>query len=145
MKKQKSFFIIIPKNRDVLFASWKIYPEESPKKVSKKLIGAADLILDIHSVNGNKKTKIDSVPVYGLENNWHIFTKKEYRGKRLVFKLCYRGARGGITELISSKEIDIPLSEGQFSQIKKSTIELLFSLSGINLTAYPGPDKNSSW
>lgn len=145
MKRQKSYFLVIPKNGEVLFASWKIIPEEAPKKISKNLTGDASLILEVYTTANSIRTKIDSIPIHGLENSWHIFTKKQYRGKRLVFTLCHRGARGKITEMFTSKEINVPLSGDSIAQLNKSAAKDLFELSRINLEAFTGSGKNTSW
>ena len=144
MKKQKSYFLVLPKNGDVLMASWKIDPAEAPKKIIKSLKSGVDLILEVYYIQNNRREKIDSIPVYGLENTWHIFTKKEYSGKRIFFTLSHETG-GKITELIASKEIDVPLSETQFTRLKTSVVKNLFNLSRINLTGHTGSGKNSSW
>ena len=145
MKKQKSYFFVLPKNGDVLFASWKIDPEEAHSKISQSVTNDVDLFLEVNSIQNKELTKIDSIHVHGLENNWHIFTKKQYRGKRLVFSLCFSSKRGRIIELITSKGIDLPLTYSQIEQTKKTTSEDLFKLSQINITGSTGSGKNSSW
>jgi hypothetical protein len=145
MKKQKSYFIVLPKNREVLFASWKIDLSESRKKTSEKIESDADLILEVYSLNNNGRSRIDSIPVHGMENNWHIFTKNEYSGKRIAFSLCYIDRNGTKIEIITSEKIDIPYTEIQSIQGKPSKKKNLYDLTQINLKGFSGSGKNSSW
>ncbi len=145
MKKQKSYFLVLPKNGDVFFASWKIDAKEIPAKISESLKKNGTLIIEVYSVSGSRIKKIEFLRVHGMENNWHIFTGEEYRGKRLIFKLCHRGARGKVTELLASKELDVPLSITKISVREKSAAKKIFHLSRINIGGFADSGKNSSW
>jgi hypothetical protein len=150
-KKQKetSYFIALLKKRDLIFLSWKI---DNPKW--KKRIETAQgdppmkeyLFVDVISVEKKKHNKIDSLPVFGLENNWHIFVKKEYRGKRLLFNLSYCDKKGKFSDLLNSVEIDIPLAlediEADQTLFDEKTI--LMELSEIKTSGVSGSE-STSW
>lgn len=141
MKKRKSYFVVLPKNRGVLFASWKIDMSEINEKISAEVEDDADLMIRIYSIENNKNTLIDSIPVHGLENNWHIFTKKEYFGKRIIIALNYE-RDGKSIEIIKSKEIDIPALEPANNLEKQNDRKNLYNLSRINLNE---SGENTSW
>ncbi|MFH0974449.1 MAG: hypothetical protein V1874_01555 [Spirochaetota bacterium] len=150
-KKQKetSYFIALLKKRDLIFLSWKI---DNPKWKKRIEIAQTDpsmkefLFVDIVSVEKKKHNKIDTIPVFGLENNWHIFVKKEYHGKRLIFNLSYRDKKGKFSDLLNSIEIDIPLAleDIEADQTLFEEKSILMELSEINSAILSG-SQNSSW
>jgi hypothetical protein len=148
-KKEKSYFIALLKKRDLIFISWKI-----DAQIWKKRIETAEkdpdnkqyLYIDISSIGNGKYVKIESLPVNGLENNWHIFTKNEYCGKRIVLSLSYRDKKGKFYNILSSEEIDIPYSI-EFIQSSKDYIteeSILLELSEIKLAGLSGYG-STSW
>jgi hypothetical protein len=152
-KKEESYFLVLLKKRDLLSASWKI---DAP--LWKKRIKTAEsdsqntpcLFIDILSFENEKYNKIDSIPVHGLENSWHIFVKNEYGGKRLIFNLSYCDKKGNYYDILISKEIYIPLSSENLEAIHMNPNlnlneeKILFELSGIDLAGTAGSE-NTSW
>ncbi len=147
-KKEESYFIVLLKKRDLLFASWKI---DAP--VWKKRIKTAEadpkkkqyMFINVLSIENAKFNKIGSIPVHGLENSWHIFVKKEYYGKRLVFTLSYCDKKNTFYDILISKEIYIPLSsehlESAFMLLNED--KALYELSGLNLSGTPESESTS--
>ncbi len=148
-KKEESYFIALLKKRDLIFTSWKI---DSPVWI--KRMGTAEkdpankqyLFINISSTENGKYLKIDSIPVNGLENNWHIFVKNEYCGKRIVLSLSYRDKKGKFLDIFISDEIDIPYSV-EFIQSSRDYLteeNILLELSEIKLSGSAGSE-STSW
>jgi hypothetical protein len=149
-KKEESYFIVLLKKRDLLSASWNI---DAPVWIKRIKTSDSDpkkrqyLFIDVLSFENEKYHKIDSIPVNGLENNWHIFVKKEYCGKRLIFNLSYCDKKGIFYDILISKEIYIPLSSQNLETIyvnpNLNEEKILFELSGINLSQGSGSESTS--
>jgi hypothetical protein len=146
-RKENSYFIVLLKKNDLLFASWKIDNSRWKKKIDTADTDSSHrqyLFIEVFThENGNYK-KIDDIPVHGLENNWHIFLKKEYFGKRIVLNLSYRDKKGKSYNILNSEEIDIPLSLEELGTIQPDEEKLLFELAGIDLKSITGSE-NTSW
>lgn len=150
LKKEETYFIVLLKKKDLLFASWKI---DSPKW--KKRIETAEqdsagstqkefLFIEVLSVENDKYKKIDSIPVHGLENSWHIFVKKEYYGKRVIFSLSYRDKKEKYFDILISQEIHIPYTIENIEAIQLDEEKILFEFSEIKLAGIPGKE-STSW
>ncbi len=146
-KKENSYFIALLKKRDLLFASWKI---DNPKWSDRIKTAESDpsikqcLFIDIISVENEEYKKITSIPVHGLENNWHIFLQKEYSGKRIILELTYRDKKGKLYNILGSSEIEIPLYGEDLEAGQLDEEKILLELSGIDTKA--GVESgNTSW
>jgi hypothetical protein len=148
-KKEESYFIALLKKRDLIFASWKIDAPVWIKRIETAKKDPANkqyLYIDISSIENGKYVKIDSIPVNGLENNWHIFIKNEYCGKRIVLSLSYRDKKGKFYDILISEQIDIPYSI-EFIQSSKDYIteeNILLELSEIKSAGLSGSG-STSW
>jgi hypothetical protein len=148
-KKDESYFIALLKKRDLIFTSWKIDSPTWMKKIETSKKAPSDkhfLYINISSIQNGKYKNIDSIPVNGLENNWHIFVKNEYCGKRIILSLDYCSEKGKFSDIMISDEIDIPYSV-EFIQSSKDYLteeNILLELSEIKLSGLTGSE-NTSW
>jgi hypothetical protein len=148
-KKDESFFIALLKKRDLIFTSWKI---DAPVWIKRIETAEKDpsikqyLFIDISSIENGKYIKIDSIPVHGLESNWHIFVKNEYCGKRILLCLSYRDKKDKFFDILISEEIDIPYSIESIKENKNFSQEedILLELSEIKLSGLSGSE-STSW
>ncbi len=148
MESKKSFFIVLPKSRDILFTSWKIDITELGTNQQKSFPGLknnVDLFIDVYSINNGERIKIDSIPVHGLENKWHIFTNNDYYGKRIVLSLCYSDIHDQKVDILTSKEIDISFLDPETISKKIAGENSLYRLSEIDLEGFSGSGNNCSW
>ncbi len=146
-KKENSYFIVLLKKRDLLFASWKIDNSKWKKRIetAEEDPGKKQyLFIDVFSNENGNYNRIDNIPVHGLENNWHIFLKKEYFGKRIMLNLSYRDKKGKSFDILNSEEIDIPLSIEGIGSAQLDEEKILFELAGIDLKGNDGSE-NTSW
>ncbi|MBN2401506.1 MAG: hypothetical protein JXN64_03825 [Spirochaetes bacterium] len=147
--KNESYFITLLKKNDLIFASWKI---ESPLWIKRIQTAEKDpsnkefLFINVSSNENGKYIKIDSLPVHGLENNWHIFIKNEYCGKRIICSLSYSDKKNKLSDILISKEIDIPYSIENIETGRNNLNDkkILVELSGIKSAGISGSD-NTSW
>lgn len=147
-KDENSYFIILLKKSDLLFASWKIDNEKWKSRIETAEADPVKkhyLYIDILSVEGGNYKKIDSLPVHGLENQWHIFTKKEYFGKKLMLRLTYVDKKGKSYDILNSSEIDIPPAVDRIEESQADEEKILFELSEINFSGKSGSTSPSSW
>ncbi len=148
-KKEESYFIALLKKKDLISASWKI---DAPVWIKRIETAEKDpaikqyLYIDVSSIENGKYKKIDSIPVQGLKNSWHIFVKNEYSGKRLILSLSYRDKKGKFYDILISEEIDIPYSIESIRSDKNYSSEenILLELSELKLAGLNGSD-NTSW
>lgn len=147
LKKEETYFIVLLKKKDLLFASWKI---DSPKWKKRIETSEADtehkeyLFIEVLSVENGKYNKIDTIPVHGLENSWHIFVKKEYYGKKIILSLSYRDKKGKSFDILISQEIHIPYSIEDIAAQQMDEEKILFEFSEIKLAGIPGKE-STSW
>jgi hypothetical protein len=148
-KKEESYFIALLKKKDLISASWKI---DAPVWIKRIETDEKDpaikqyLFIDISSIENGKYKRIDSIPVQGLKNSWHIFVKNEYSGKRLILSLSYRDKKGKFSDILVSEEIDIPYSIESIRSDKNYSSEenILLEISELKLAGLNGSD-NTSW
>ncbi len=140
METNNGYFLVIPQNDKVLFAAWKIDVinlEKISSAAVQKGSNNIDFIIAIYSIEKEKHINIDEIPVYGLENKWHIFIKNFYQGKKIFLQLAYINKSGRAIGILQSKKIDIPhLSHDALSDFNKNKKRLYF-LSGIDLGNTP--------
>ena len=148
-KKDESFLIALLKQKDLIFVSWKIAAPSMVKEIKtaeKDTSAKSYLFINILSVENGKHVKIESIPVHGLENNWHVFVKNEYSGKTIVCSLIYSDKKGKSQNIFTSDEINIPYSIESLLSGKNLTDEekIILELSGIKNVGTSTSD-NTSW
>ncbi|MBN2040209.1 MAG: hypothetical protein JW864_09220 [Spirochaetes bacterium] len=147
-KPDKNYFIVLMKKSNLLFASWKI---DNSKWKGRIEIAEAEpsgkhyLYINILAVENGGYKIIDSIPVHGLENQWHIFMKKDYFGKRVMLRLVYKNTKEKSFDILNSPEIDIPFPAENFQESQTDNEKALYELSGINLAGKPDSAGTSSW
>lgn len=140
--KDKSYFIVLLTEKDLLHVSWKIdFPAwiERITEAEKNSPQSQCLFIDVFAAQDEDIEKIDSIPINGFENKWHIFAKDSYYGKRIILALAYHDSTGHAIDIMRSAYIDIPL---QVISAKAGENSILFELSGINLTEN---SESTSW
>lgn len=136
-KKSEGYFIALLKTNDIIFASWKIDDSKWKKKIEKAESGkekGAYLYIHLQTLEDSGYVIIESIPVFGVENNWHIFLKNDYSGRKVVLKLCFRDKKGIYSDIMQSTVIDIPVTmteQYKFSMGERE--KKLFDLSGVNV------------
>lgn len=141
MKKENNYFIALMEDGDTLYTSWKVGNAKWKNRLmtaEKNAKRGPCLFIEIYSIENNKLTKLDAIPVHGIENKWHIFIHNKYCGKRIILTLSYLDRAGNSIEILRSSEIDIPIHKYQADKGKA-----LYELSGIDLKE-PGSE-NTSW
>ena len=146
-KNTDEYFIVLLKKDDLLFTSWKIADPEWIENIEKEESDSEQreyMHIDAFSVENGKYDMIESIPVYGLENSWHIFMKNGYFGRRILLKLSFNDRNGKTYDILKSREIDIPVSIKNLQDEFSHNENLLYELSGINFTGLSGSE-NTSW
>ena len=147
MNTEENFLIILLKEPGLLFSSWKIDSSDWEKILSSSSLDSNNepyLVIKVYSINNGEQIEIDAIPVHGMENNWHIFTKDNYHGKRIILILCYQNIEGNYVDVLTSGEIDIPLPIPEAFDNSGSE-KSLYELAEIDLFGFSGSGNNTSW
>lgn len=141
MTKYNDHFIALLVDGNTLYTSWKV---DTPKwkdrieKAEKNTKRGSCIFIEINSIKDDRLTLLDSIPVHGTENKWHLFIKKHYCGKRIVVTLSYHDRTGKSKDILWSSEIDIPARDSIPDEQKA-----LYEMSGINLNGPAGFENTS--
>jgi hypothetical protein len=129
-----SLLLVLLKDFKNIFVSWQVEKSEW-ERIRSDSSGGKDepsLFLEVFSVEEKVERKIDEIAVFDRVNNWHVFIRDEYYGRRIFLRLTY-DTDSGTSTIRESELIDIPmkypLNESQLSGRLQGE---LFEISGMD-------------
>ena len=128
-----SLLVVLLKDFKNIFVSWQIEKSEW-ERIRSDSTGGKDepsLFIEVFSVEDAAERKIDEIAVFDRVNNWHVFMRDEYYGRRIFLRLTY-GTSSGTSIIGESEMIDIPVKyPPDESQLSGRLHGELFAISGM--------------
>jgi|GEM_PF-694170 len=109
---KKSSFMCLLVDEGMIYLFWEMEQAEWEQMQSDAVLNAQkepSLFVEVYSLEGNSRKKLDDIPVFGQQNRWRIFIDERFVGQRLVLSLSYEKKEGGREVIAFSSEIDVPL------------------------------------
>lgn len=145
---KKSSFMCLLVDEGMIYLFWEMEQAEWQNMGKTAVLNEQKepgLFVEVYSLEGDSRKKIDDIPVFGQQNRWRIFVDEKLSGQRLVLSLSYEKRKGGREVIASSSEIDVPLRSAiVVTRLTDEKKRRLYEISGVDAGNDSGSDKSFS-
>lgn len=129
-----SYFFVNFVGGHLLHAGWKFdsaQVETLMRTALRDPFGEPLLFLEVCEAAPEGELHIETIPVHGRENQWHVFADERYAGKKIIFKLACSRRNGALSPLAISAPVRLPEADERITAMLQSEKDRrLYELTG---------------